>query len=407
MEKITYPSNTVRQHVRNALSSKLFCAVAIVSAIFSASRALAFVTSMLYAGLTGRYEYAGGFIITVLAIIGTVGLFTVHSAAKSNDSLRLLSGIRMSKCYIAIKVLYVILLYVASFALIALGSMFAFCNLTLEDFTFHTNSRELLEEFFRELGIVGISVAAIGVALIIGGVFLLAIAILGTAYRKGISKAVKCAVRAETSDRTEIRISSFAVGFGYVVGVLIMLSSLSFTGTDLVMQSFAYDPDHRAYAIYLISFAVSKLAYLAFGFQIFLFSLFLSKTKLRLMKVVSGNTTGGSAESIHCHYCGAVIPVGSLFCNSCGGKVGSVDDAAKQDNPAQPEQPVCPDDAEKPRDVPEDKPEEPIPSEAESNAQPEAEGNRDAASDTVFCTSCGMPMPAKQPFCTNCGNKLH
>ncbi|MGN1129617.1 MAG: zinc-ribbon domain-containing protein, partial [Candidatus Flemingiibacterium sp.] len=23
------------------------------------------------------------------------------------------------------------------------------------------------------------------------------------------------------------------------------------------------------------------------------------------------------------------------------------------------------------------------------------------------CTSCGMPMPANQPFCTNCGNKLH
>ena len=75
MEKITYPSNTVRQHIRNALSSKLFCAVAIVSAIFSASLALNLVTSMLYAGLTQRYEFSGKFVFPILAIIGTVGLF--------------------------------------------------------------------------------------------------------------------------------------------------------------------------------------------------------------------------------------------------------------------------------------------------------------------------------------------
>ena len=392
MEKITYPSNTVRQHIRNALSSKLFCAVAIVSAIFSASLALNLVTSMLYAGMTQHYEYASGFVFPILAIIGTVGLFTVRSAAKTNDSARLISGIKMSKCYIAIKVIYVILFYVVSISAIVIGSMLAFFDAALEGFVVYDNIFDLIDRYLSQFNLGGTPIVIFGVALILIGIFLLAVAILGGIYRKGISKAVKCAIKAETTDRTEIRISSFSIGFGYVVGILLMLNSLTFTSTDLLKQSFFYDPDHRIFAISLISFAVSKLAYFAFGLQIFLFSLFISRAKLQLSKVVSGTAASGTAENTHCNYCGAAIPVGSSFCNNCGARVGS---AAPERN-VQAERHA---DTEKPCAVPEDKPEEQPQTDADK-----AETKSDP--DTVFCTSCGMPMPANQPFCTNCGNKL-
>lgn len=394
MEKITYPSNTVRQHIRNALSSKLFCAVAIVSAIFSASLALNLVTSMLYAGLTQHYEFSGKFVFPILAIIGTVGLFTVRSAAKSNDSARLISGIKMSKCYIAIKVIYVILFYIVSLSAIVIGSMLAFFDAALDGFVVYDNIFDIIDRYLKQLNLDGTPVVVFGVALILVGMFLLAIAILGGIYRKGISKAVKCAVKAKTSDRTEIRISSFSIGFGYVIGVLLMLNSLTFTGTDLLKLPFAYDPDHRAFAIYLISFAVSKLAYFAFGLQIFLFSLFLSRAKFQLSKVISGAATNGMTEGAHCNHCGAAIPVGSAFCNSCGSRVGS----SVQETAVKPEQPAA---TETFSSAPEDKPEEQSKTEEKN---PEAKPD---SADTVFCTSCGMPMPANQPFCTNCGNKLH
>lgn len=147
MEKITYPSNTVRQHIRNALSSKLFCAVAIVSAIFSASLALNLVTSMLYAGLTQHYEFSGKFVFPILAIIGTVGLFTVRSAAKSNDSARLISGIKMSKCYIAIKVICVILFYIVSLSAIVIGSMLAFFDAALDGFVVYDNIFDIIDSY--------------------------------------------------------------------------------------------------------------------------------------------------------------------------------------------------------------------------------------------------------------------
>ena len=99
-------------------------------------------------------------------------------------------------------------------------------------------------------------------------------------------------------------------------------------------------------------------------------------------------------EGAHCNHCGAAIPVGSAFCNSCGSRVGS----SVQETAVKPEQPAA---TETFSSAPEDKPEEQSKTEEKN---PEAKPD---SADTVFCTSCGMPMPANQPFCTNCGNKLH
>ena len=137
--------------------------------------------------------------------------------------------------------------------------MLAFFDAALDGFVVYDNIFDIIDRYLKQLNLDGTPVVVFGVALILVGMFLLAIAILGGIYRKGISKAVKCAVKAETSDRTEIRISSFSIGFGYVIGVLLMLNSLTFTGTDLLKLPFAYDPEHRAFAIYLISLRFQSL----------------------------------------------------------------------------------------------------------------------------------------------------
>lgn len=67
---------------------------------------------------------------------------------------------------------------------------------------------------------------------------------------------------------------------------------------------------------------------------------------------------------IKCPGCGADIPAGTLFCNTCGTRIVQEQQPAPQPVQAAP------------------------------------------TGATRFCTSCGSPVPEGYAFCTNCGNKL-
>ncbi len=85
--------NAGRQHFRNTLKSKLFLALAILSAVYAALSVASLVVSTFAAGFEGSFSVGIGLVYPILSIIATVGLFTAYSAAKSGDGERIVSGL--------------------------------------------------------------------------------------------------------------------------------------------------------------------------------------------------------------------------------------------------------------------------------------------------------------------------
>ena len=73
----------------------------------------------------------------------------------------------MSKCYIAIKVICVILFYIVSLSAIVIGSMLAFFDAALDGFVVYDNIFDIIDRYLKQLNLDGTPVVVFGVALIL------------------------------------------------------------------------------------------------------------------------------------------------------------------------------------------------------------------------------------------------
>lgn len=370
--------NASRQHFRNALKSKLFLALAILSAIYSVLSVVGLIVSAFAAGLEGDFSEGIGIVFPILSIIATVGLFTAYSAAKSDDSERIVSGLRMSKCHVASIVITLVLGYIGSVCLMIFAGGLAFIG---DELSNHIPSEIIdeitpeIEEFISEFG--DLTTAFIAFMFFIVGAIFLVLCILGTIYRRGISKAVKGAINAETTESSKAKISGFAIVFGYILGALIVIGGLDFS------LMFDYSPLYVAIGI------IDCISSIVLGSMIFIFSLILSSLRNNLSRVIP-------VVQRNCPRCGSPMPTGAAFCMHCGASPYTPAPQASQasEAPVNTAAPVSPTEN----------------AQSESTTVTEeakATETAEEAPATVYCPSCGKPMPTGQAFCTNCGFKLN
>ena len=77
--------NTIRQHFRNAISSKLFLAVTICATVFTSFITASFILEMIEAGFYGHAPSILNIVFPILSIVGTVGLYCTRSAVRNDD----------------------------------------------------------------------------------------------------------------------------------------------------------------------------------------------------------------------------------------------------------------------------------------------------------------------------------
>jgi len=372
--------NASRQHFRNTLKSKLFLAFAILSAVYAALSVSGLIVSTFAAGLEGDHSVGFGIVYPILSIIATVGIFTAHSAAKSGDSERIVSGLKMSKCYIAMIVITLVAFYIASVCLLICAGGLA----AIGDEIYDLIPGEVIDEITPEIeGIIGelgdFTTAFIALIFFIVGIIMLVFAILGTIYRRGISKSVKSAIKSETTESSKAKISGFAIVFGYILGAIMVLNGFDFVN---VFNMFDYSP------LYIAAGIIDSISSIVLGVMIFIFSLILSSLRSNLSRVIP-------VVQRNCPKCGSPMPAGAAFCMHCGASPYTTVPQAPEAsvNTAAPTDPAEPAEAVQPESAP-------------VTEEPEAAASTEEAPETVYCSSCGKPMPADQAFCTNCGFKL-
>ncbi len=366
--------NAGRQHFRNTLKSKLFLALAILSAVYAALSVASLVVSTFAAGFEGSFSVGIGLVYPILSIIATVGLFTAYSAAKSGDGERIVSGLKMSKCYIAMIVITLVIGYIVSVCLLICSGGLALIGDEMTDLIPPEAFDEITPEIEEFLDIFGnLTTALIALIFFITGIIMLILCILGTIYRRGISKAVKGAINAETTESSKAKISGFTIVFGYILGAIIVLNGFDFS------ELFFYSPLGTVVGI------IDSISSIVLGVMIFIFSLILSSLRNNLSKVIP-------VVQRNCPKCGSPMPSGAAFCMHCGASPYAAPKAAE-----------APVNAYTPNESTETASEAPATDEVKNTA---SSTPTEEASETVYCTSCGKPMPAGQAFCTNCGFKL-
>ena len=358
--------NTIRQHFRNAISSKLFLAVTICATVFTSFITASFILEMIEAGFYGHAPSILNIVFPILSIVGTVGLYCTRSAVRNDDSARVVSSLTMTKCFTAMLKIVLVIGYIISSLMILLSVIWT----NIKGFLYDIIDSAEYEDYFSHFGDYNIydyeMTWMIFVCIIIAGIILLTICILANVYQHGISKAIKSAQNSEMTVMRKPSISSFSIVFGYILGVIIALGGLTF---DYVYG----DP------LYVFQNIFDSCASISLGTGIFILSLTMSKLKSNL----STASFTPSYEK-HCTSCGAVIPGNAEYCMRCGS-------GAKQAAPIN----NAPVDSETPEKTVQNATTDPAAADDSRNAHPHA-----------FCSNCGKPISDAQTFCGNCGFKL-
>lgn len=366
--------NTIRQYFRNVFSSGIFLAFTIATTVFTVFTTGEFLLSMLNAGMYGDKPEILNVVFPVLSIIGTVGLYCLRYASKNGDGERVVSSLNMTRCLSAIIIIINVVLYILSSLIIIAAILFMSIRSVFEELIDSVEFRDIITEFDGLDEIFGDLSIFVALTLLIVGLILLAIAILSTIYRKGISKTIRAAKNAETMTYAPFKISSFSIVFGYILGVIIALNGITSIYFD--------DP------LIMLQGIFESLSYVSLGVTIFMLSLVMSRLKTQLSTVVYT-----PAYEKHCPSCGASVPFNSAFCMQCGASTNvQAPVAPAYAAPVQPS------------------PVQPAP--AQPTAAPEVKNDvsdekaPDSDRPHSFCTNCGKPISPEQAFCANCGYKL-
>ncbi len=372
--------NTIRQHFRNVFSSGIFLAFTIAATVFTAFTTAEFLLSMLNAGMYGESFNIFSLAYTVLSIIGTVGLYCLRYASKNGDSERVVSSLNMTRCLSAMIIVVNVIGYILSSLIIISSIALIGVKGVLEDYIYFSDFHDVISEFddfyelFGELGSLAF------MALLIVGLILLAICILATIYRKGISKTIRAAKNAETATYAPFKVSSFTIVFGYILGVILALNGINFI-------HYLDEP------LIILQNICLSLSSVSLGVMIFMLSLVMSQLKERLSKVVYT-----PAYEKHCPSCGASVPFNSAFCMQCGANTNVQAPIYSNTAPSYAAVQTQPSPVQ--------------PSLTQTDTAPEAKNDvsdeRTPGSERPhsFCTNCGKPISPDQAFCANCGFKL-
>ncbi len=350
MNVTSFSASDIKGAVKNAVLSKLYLAFTICATVFTSLLTLRFIISMIEAGKSGVISGSlGGIAEIVLSIIGTVGLWVLRSGYTNNDSSATVSGIKMSKCFIALEVIVNVIVYIVSVLILLSGLVFlAFNSINIneiigeiEEALFEIGDPSLIEGFYEVLELLP-SFSIIGASLIVAGLVALAIVILCSVHRHKLSKAVNSIKNLEFGKTQTFKIPKFAYGFGYVIGAFIFISAFS-----VVL------PDSKE-TLNIISNVLVILSTAVGGVAIFLFSLWLSSVNKKVEglsyitpqpivqademnsfftfndvkadeELTDGtdteeNSDNGTTQSF-CGECGAKIAENSKFCYNCGNKI--------------------------------------------------------------------------------------
>lgn len=349
MNGTSFSASNIKSAVKNAVISKLYLAFTICTTVFTSLQITRFIISMIEAGKTGVYSDSVGNVNVILSIIGTIGLWVLRNGYENNDSSTAVSGIKMSKCFIALEVITNVIGYIISVLVLLSGLVFlAFNSISIneiieeiEEALFEIGDPSLIEGFYEILDVLP-SFSIIGAMLIIAGLVILAIVILCSIHRHKLSKAVNSIKNLEFGKANAFKIPKFAYGFGYVIGVAIFVSA------------FSVSVPYFKGALSIISYVLGILSTASGGVAVFVFSLWLSSVNKKVDELsydfpqpiaqvdevnsfftfndvkadeeISNNSDegqnvdNGTAQSF-CGECGAKIEENSNFCSNCGKKL--------------------------------------------------------------------------------------
>ena len=294
MNGTSFSASNIKSAVKNAVISKLYLAFTICTTVFTSLQITRFVISMIEAGKTGVYSDSVGNVNVILSIIGTIGLWVLRNGYENNDSFTAVSGIKMSKCFIALEVITNVIGYIISVLVLLSGLFFlAFNSISIneiieeiEEALFEIGDPSLIEGFYEILDVLP-SFSIIGAMLIIAGLVILAIVILCSIHRHKLSK---------------LGILSTASG-----GVAVFVFSLWLSSVNKKVDELSYDfPQPIAQADEVNSF--------------FTFNDVKADEEISNNSDAEQNVDNGTAQSF-CGECGAKIEENSNFCSNCGKKL--------------------------------------------------------------------------------------
>ncbi len=234
---------------KNKMSAKTFRDICVTATVVAVLYSLEFIVKMLQSANEDYYIIAT-VISPVLAIIGTIGLWMAYTGAKNSDSRQIVSGTKMARCYVVSELIFSILSYIIGAVCITVAFIFLFFPSAIIEISRY-DFASALKDFLYEFGDFSanmpfiethIAFTIFGVVCGFAGVIFLVIATLVVLHRSGLSKCVKFIIAKESGKTANLKMPSFTIVFGYIMGVFLIITSADLTVffTDLSVLECIY-----------------------------------------------------------------------------------------------------------------------------------------------------------------------